>query len=61
MPGGAIAATCPTRRENAFGVGWVEGWRGEVLVALESGAGNAFAAATRTIRRGRTGRCSSTR
>jgi len=25
-------------REGAFGVGWVESWRGEVLVALEAGA-----------------------
>jgi Ni,Fe-hydrogenase III large subunit len=25
--------------EGAFGVGWVEGWRGEVFVALEAGAG----------------------
>ena len=25
-------------REGAFGIGWVEGWRGEVLVALEAGA-----------------------
>jgi Ni,Fe-hydrogenase III large subunit len=24
-------------REGAFGVGWVEGWRGEVFVALEAG------------------------
>ena len=26
-------------RDGAFGLGWVEGWRGEVLVALEAGAG----------------------
>jgi Ni,Fe-hydrogenase III large subunit len=26
-------------RAGAFGVGWVEGWRGEVLVALEAAAG----------------------
>jgi len=24
---------------GAFGIGWVEGWRGEVLVALEAEAG----------------------
>ena len=28
---------CRRRRADAFGIGWVEGWRGEVLVALESG------------------------
>jgi Ni,Fe-hydrogenase III large subunit/Ni,Fe-hydrogenase III component G len=31
VPLGAIA-------EARFGIGWIEGWRGEVLVALESGA-----------------------
>ena len=47
-----------------FGAGWVEGWRGEVFVALEldgDAAARASAAATATTRRGRTGRCSSTR
>jgi Ni,Fe-hydrogenase III large subunit/Ni,Fe-hydrogenase III component G len=35
LPGGAVRAdiTLPTR--SAFGAGWVEGWRGEVFVALE--------------------------
>jgi Ni,Fe-hydrogenase III large subunit len=28
----------PEPDEAAFGVGWVEGWRGEVFVALEAGA-----------------------
>ncbi|MGZ5047522.1 MAG: hydrogenase large subunit [Usitatibacter sp.] len=37
MPGGAIRAELPAPRAG-FGVGWVEGWRGEVLVAIESGA-----------------------
>ncbi len=32
-------ARCPTPPEGAVGIGWVEGWRGEVLVALEAGAG----------------------
>jgi len=27
--------------EGGFGLGWVEGWRGEVFVALEAGAGGA--------------------
>ena len=40
LPGGSIAAPVPVAPENAFGIGWVEGWRGEVLIALEAGAGN---------------------
>ena len=30
----------PIAPDNAFGIGWVEGWRGEVLIALETGADN---------------------
>lgn len=40
LPGGDIAAPVPDAPENAFGIGWVEGWRGEVLIALETGAVN---------------------
>ncbi|MEK7876988.1 MAG: NADH-quinone oxidoreductase subunit C, partial [Pseudomonadota bacterium] len=40
LPGGDIAAPVPAAPENAFGIGWVEGWRGEVLIALETGADN---------------------
>jgi Ni,Fe-hydrogenase III large subunit/Ni,Fe-hydrogenase III component G len=40
LPAGGIAAAVPDAPENAFGIGWVEGWRGEVLIALETGAGN---------------------
>jgi len=40
LPDGGIAAPVPDAPEHAFGVGWVEGWRGEVLIALETGAGN---------------------
>jgi Ni,Fe-hydrogenase III large subunit/Ni,Fe-hydrogenase III component G len=40
MPGGEIVAPVPDAPENAMGIGWVEGWRGEVLIALETGAGN---------------------
>ena len=36
MPAGAVRAELPAPRAG-FGVGWVEGWRGEVLVAIESG------------------------
>jgi Ni,Fe-hydrogenase III large subunit/Ni,Fe-hydrogenase III component G len=40
LPAGDIAAPVPDVPENAFGIGWVEGWRGEVLLALETGANN---------------------
>jgi len=40
LPTGDIVQPVPDAPENAFGIGWVEGWRGEVLVALETGAGN---------------------
>ena len=40
LPTGDIVATVPDAPDNAFGIGWVEGWRGEVLIALETGAGN---------------------
>jgi len=40
LPGGDITTPVPVAPENAFGIGWVEGWRGEVLIALETGADN---------------------
>jgi Ni,Fe-hydrogenase III large subunit/Ni,Fe-hydrogenase III component G len=40
LPAGDIARPVPDAPDNAFGIGWVEGWRGEVLIALETGAGN---------------------
>lgn len=40
LPSGEIAAPLPDAPEYAMGIGWVEGWRGEVLIALETGAGN---------------------
>jgi Ni,Fe-hydrogenase III large subunit/Ni,Fe-hydrogenase III component G len=39
LPLGEPAVGVSVPPEGAFGVGWVEGWRGEVLVALEAGAG----------------------
>ena len=39
LPAGERMARPPTPAEGAAGVGWVEGWRGEVFVALEAGAG----------------------
>lgn len=40
LPSGGITAPVPAAPENAFGIGWVEGWRGEVLIALETSANN---------------------
>jgi Ni,Fe-hydrogenase III large subunit/Ni,Fe-hydrogenase III component G len=40
LPSGDIDVPVPEAPANAFGIGWVEGWRGEVLIALETGAGN---------------------
>ena len=37
LPAGPIAASVCTPHEAALGVGWIEGWRGEVFVALEAG------------------------
>jgi Ni,Fe-hydrogenase III large subunit/Ni,Fe-hydrogenase III component G len=37
LPAGDIAAAVPGAAAGAFGVGWVEGWRGEVFIALEAG------------------------
>jgi len=36
---GALKVPLNPATEGAFGLGWVEGWRGEVLVALEAGTG----------------------
>ena len=36
-PEGATRVEAGTARAGAFGIGWVEGWRGEVLVAHEAG------------------------
>jgi Ni,Fe-hydrogenase III large subunit/Ni,Fe-hydrogenase III component G len=44
MPEGDISAPLPPAADGAFACGWIEGWRGDVLVALEAGA-------QRTIRR----------
>lgn len=40
MPGGSIFSAVPKCPAHAHGVGWVEGWRGEVFIALETGADN---------------------
>jgi Ni,Fe-hydrogenase III large subunit/Ni,Fe-hydrogenase III component G len=36
LPGGAAHCELPSAPDAGFGVGWVEGWRGDVLVALEA-------------------------
>ena len=36
MPLGEITTSLDAPPESAFGIGWVEGWRGDVLVALET-------------------------
>ena len=35
---GAVSAPITAVPEHAFGIGWIEGWRGEVLVAVRTGA-----------------------
>jgi Ni,Fe-hydrogenase III large subunit len=40
LPPGGIRAPVGVARAGARGLGWVEGWRGEVLVALETAAAN---------------------
>lgn len=37
MPSGAIAASLGAIVADGLGIGWVEGWRGEVMVALHAG------------------------
>ena len=37
MPPGPAHVAMPTPAAGAFGVGWIEGWRGESFVALEAG------------------------
>jgi Ni,Fe-hydrogenase III large subunit len=36
-PDGDLRVELPAPRPQAFGVGWVEGWRGECFVAIEAG------------------------
>jgi len=40
LPAGASRITLPQAAPGAMGFGWVEGWRGEVLVAVEAGEAN---------------------
>ncbi len=38
LPGGAVRADVSAPAAGAIGAGWIEGWRGEIFVALEIGA-----------------------
>jgi Ni,Fe-hydrogenase III large subunit len=58
IPPGDVRTTIADAAQNTIGIGFVEGWRGPVFVALTCGAEARFAAAIRKTRRGRTGRCS---
>jgi Ni,Fe-hydrogenase III large subunit/Ni,Fe-hydrogenase III component G len=40
MPPGELRFDMPPTPDNDFAIGWVEGWRGEVLVALHTGSSN---------------------
>ena len=39
LPAGELRTAVPEFTDERIGLGWVEGWRGEVLVALETGPG----------------------
>ncbi|HEU0204044.1 MAG TPA: NADH-quinone oxidoreductase subunit C [Burkholderiaceae bacterium] len=39
LPSGAIENPLPPLAREGFGIGWVEGWRGEILVVLEVAGG----------------------
>jgi Ni,Fe-hydrogenase III large subunit len=42
LPDGGTGAAMPAVPAGRLGIGWVEGWRGAVLVALEPDAGGAI-------------------
>jgi Ni,Fe-hydrogenase III large subunit len=42
LPPGPVRAQIAPPQQASVGAGWVEGWRGEVLVALELGAGGSI-------------------
>jgi Ni,Fe-hydrogenase III large subunit len=39
LPAGPVRTEVTVPTDESFGAGWVEGWRGEVFVALALGAG----------------------
>jgi Ni,Fe-hydrogenase III large subunit/Ni,Fe-hydrogenase III component G len=42
IPSGSIANIVPIAEPNCLGLGFIEGWRGPVLIALESGPGQSI-------------------
>ena len=40
IPDGAILKPVPDALAGASGIGWIEGWRGDILIALETAADN---------------------
>ena len=42
LPDGGVGAAVPAAPEGGLGIGWIEGWRGPVLLALEPGADGAI-------------------
>ncbi len=42
LPEGNVATLFPAPRAGSIGAGWVEGWRGDVLVTLEAGENGAL-------------------
>lgn len=38
MPDGPVFTPLPDRPRDAFGLGWIEGWRGEILIAIHTDA-----------------------
>jgi Ni,Fe-hydrogenase III large subunit/Ni,Fe-hydrogenase III component G len=43
LPDGAIVSGLEHGTSPSYGVGWIEGWRGDVFVAIETGAGGTIA------------------
>src|SRR5262249_19721462 len=39
LPRGEVRGSLPLPTQGSVGLGWIEGWRGEVLFALEAGPG----------------------
>jgi Ni,Fe-hydrogenase III large subunit len=39
LPAGEARISLPQAAAGSFGAGWIEGWRGEIFVTLEAGAG----------------------
>ncbi|HEX7951707.1 MAG TPA: NADH-quinone oxidoreductase subunit C [Burkholderiales bacterium] len=42
LPDGPVLASLPHAPRDTFGVGWVEGWRGEILIAIHTDASGAI-------------------